>query len=88
MVYPTLNIVYNSTDDTLADSEYVVFDLETTGLSTRYDYIIEFGAVLNQYTCTPLFSKYSLRRYELNLSVLVTCQFGASMNATDGSTRS
>ncbi len=46
MVSPTLNIVYNSNDDLLNDLEYVVFDLETTGLSTRYDYIIEFGAVV------------------------------------------
>ncbi len=46
MVSPTLNIVYNATDDSLNDVEYVVFDLETTGLSTRYDYIIEFGAVV------------------------------------------
>ena len=47
MVSPTLNIVYNATDDnSLNDVEYVVFDLESTGLSTRYDYIIEFGAVL------------------------------------------
>ncbi len=46
MVSPTLNIVYNASDDLLSDCEYVVFDLETTGLSTRYDYIIEFGAVL------------------------------------------
>ncbi|MDO4198123.1 MAG: PolC-type DNA polymerase III [Erysipelotrichaceae bacterium] len=46
MVYPHLNIVYNSTDDLLSEAEYVVFDLETTGLSTRYDHIIEFGAAL------------------------------------------
>ena len=46
MVYPNLNIVYNSNDDLLSDKEYVVFDLETTGLSTRYDSVIEFGAVL------------------------------------------
>ena len=46
MVYPELRIVYNSNDDLLLDQEYVVFDLETTGLSTRYDHIIEFGAVL------------------------------------------
>ena len=46
MVEPRLNIVYNLQDIDLASQEYVVFDLETTGLSTRYDYIIEFGAVL------------------------------------------
>ena len=46
MVYPNLNIVYNSTDDILAEQEYVVFDLETTGLCNRYDRVIEFGAVL------------------------------------------
>ena len=46
MVYPELKIVYNSNDDLLLDQEYVVFDLETTGLSTRYDHVIEFGAVL------------------------------------------
>lgn len=46
MVSPMLNIVYNADDQNLNDAEYVVFDLETTGLSTRYDYIIEFGAVV------------------------------------------
>ena len=46
MVEPYLNIVYNPNDSVLADTEYVVFDLETTGLSTRHDYIIEFGAVI------------------------------------------
>ena len=46
MVSPYLNIVYNPNDSLLYDNEYVVFDLETTGLSTRYDHIIEFGAVL------------------------------------------
>ncbi|MBQ6492610.1 MAG: PolC-type DNA polymerase III [Erysipelotrichaceae bacterium] len=46
MVSPYLNIVYNSNDDLLSEAEYIVFDLETTGLSTEYDYIIEFGAVL------------------------------------------
>ena len=46
MVYPNLDIVYNSNDNLLSEQEYVVFDLETTGLSSRHDYIIEFGAVL------------------------------------------
>ncbi len=43
---PELDIVYNATDELLADKEYLVFDLETTGLSSRHDYIIEFGAVV------------------------------------------
>jgi len=46
MVEPYLNIVYNADNSILADREYVVFDLETTGLSTRHDHIIEFGAVV------------------------------------------
>ncbi len=41
-----LNIVYNPTDKTLKEVEYCVLDLETTGLSTRYDHIIEFGGVI------------------------------------------
>lgn len=44
MVDPTLNIVLHSDDRQLEKSTYCVFDLETTGLSSRYDYIIEFGA--------------------------------------------
>ena len=39
-----LNIVYNHKDASLKDSSYCVLDLETTGLSTRHDQIIEFGA--------------------------------------------
>ena len=46
MCYPSLNIVYNSNDNLLSEQEYVVFDLETTGLSSRHDYVIEFGAVV------------------------------------------
>jgi len=46
MVEPFLNIVYNSNSGLLSEQEYVVFDLETTGLSSRHDYVIEFGAVL------------------------------------------
>ncbi len=46
MVYPNLEIVYNSNDNNINDVEYVVFDLESTGLSTRHDYIIEFGGAL------------------------------------------
>ncbi|TFG81693.1 MAG: PHP domain-containing protein, partial [Erysipelotrichales bacterium] len=45
MVDPVLNIVSKDDPRTLRDASYVVFDLETTGLSNRYDWIIEFGAV-------------------------------------------
>lgn len=45
MVDPEYKIVHNNDHRTLEDSEYVVFDLETTGLSNRLDSIIEFGAV-------------------------------------------
>lgn len=46
MVDDTPKYIYNP-DPTrvLSKSEFVVFDLETTGLSARYDRIIEFGAV-------------------------------------------
>ena len=37
--------VFNPSKVRLNSSSYVVFDLETTGLSTYYDRIIEFGAV-------------------------------------------
>lgn len=40
-----LDIVVNPTDQKLSSATYVVFDLETTGLSSKYDRIIEFGAV-------------------------------------------
>ncbi|MPM56738.1 DNA polymerase III PolC-type [bioreactor metagenome] len=44
MVDPDLKIVTNS-DNRALNTDYVVFDLETSGLSSRYDQIIEFGAV-------------------------------------------
>lgn len=40
-----LNIVRNPQGQDIKNATYVVFDLETTGLSSRYDSIIEFGAV-------------------------------------------
>lgn len=44
MVEEHLRIVYNPNDTILEKGRYCVFDLETTGLSNRYDHIIEFGA--------------------------------------------
>ena len=45
MVDPEYKIVFNNDHRKLEDSTFVVFDLETTGLSQRLDKIIEFGAV-------------------------------------------
>lgn len=44
MVDSHLDICINARDIDLNEADYVVFDLETTGLSARYDRIIEFGA--------------------------------------------
>lgn len=45
LVEAHLNIVRQAQGQNLRETTYVVFDLETTGLSSRYDAIIEFGAV-------------------------------------------
>ena len=45
MVDDKIDYIHNPSDEILKDATYVVFDLETTGLSARYDRIIEFGAV-------------------------------------------
>jgi len=45
MVDDQLTIVTRPTNDKLDDLTYVILDLETTGLSCRYDEIIEFGAI-------------------------------------------
>ncbi len=46
MVNNDLPFALNPSDKILNKSRYVVFDLETTGLSTKYDRITEFGAVI------------------------------------------
>ena len=43
MVDPVLQIVRNADERELEKASYCVFDLETTGLSSRFDHIIEFG---------------------------------------------
>ena len=40
-----LSIVTNPKSQAIQTADYVVFDIETTGLSAYYDHIIEFGAV-------------------------------------------
>ena len=42
----TLRIVHNPTDQKIWGSEFAVIDFETTGLSTKYDHIIEFGGAI------------------------------------------
>ena len=46
MVKDKLRIVEKPNDSNLDDVEYVVFDIETTGLSNKYDHIIEFAGFL------------------------------------------
>ena len=45
MVEDRLNAIKNPVDTPLSKAKYVVLDLETTGLSCRYNRVIEFGAV-------------------------------------------
>ena len=46
MVNDDLPFALNPKDIPLNKARYIVFDLETTGLSTRYDRITEFGAIV------------------------------------------
>lgn len=50
IVDENLTYIYNPSDIELSKATYVIFDTETTGLSCRYDRLIEFGAVkMNAY---------------------------------------
>ena len=46
MVNEQLKIVCNPDNRNLDDLEYIIFDIETTGLSNKYDHIIEFAGFL------------------------------------------
>lgn len=46
MVKNEVMIVDHPTQENLEEVEYCIFDIETTGLSSFYDHIIEFGAVI------------------------------------------
>ena len=45
MVDDKMTYIYNPSERVLEKETYVIFDTETTGLSCRYDRLIEFGAV-------------------------------------------
>ena len=45
MIEDELKHIQNPSDTILTKANYVIFDLETTGLSSRYDKIIEFGGL-------------------------------------------
>lgn len=45
IAHKDLCIVTNPKSQSIQTADYVVFDIETTGLSAYYDHIIEFGAV-------------------------------------------
>lgn len=45
LVHDGVPIAYDPIDQTLPDATYIVFDVETTGLSATYDKIIELAAV-------------------------------------------
>ena len=45
MVNDNLSIIVNADDRKLNDCQYVIFDLETTGLSPIFNEIIEFGGI-------------------------------------------
>lgn len=52
MYDPFFQIVRNPNDTVLEKARYCIFDLETTGLSNRFDHIIEFGAqIMENRTC-------------------------------------
>lgn len=70
-----LNYIFNDSDTPLANANYVCLDLETTGLSARYDKIIEFGAVK--------FGNASLSNDQLDLLINPECEISeATTNLT------
>lgn len=56
LVDDLINVVENSKDQSLLD-EYVIFDIETTGLNREYNKIIEIGAV--KIKCGKIIDRFS-----------------------------
>lgn len=74
LVDDAVQIVVNSQDKLLEDCEYVVFDVETTGLSAVYNTIIEVGAVkIKNGTIVDEFSAFANPHHPLSaLTVQLT----------------
>jgi DNA polymerase-3 subunit alpha (Gram-positive type) len=45
LINRNIDIVKNPHEQNLNNAEYVIFDIETTGLNNEYDEITEFGAI-------------------------------------------